>query len=106
MGLARFHASSTAGHAQQPWGGNECYATSQSVSDVAKNVAHALPGGNTYTLDGTDNGLNMWVVWRKLFRDPGPNTTQSNDYDETSTTSITPYEKLKDGDSINYMILQ
>lgn len=72
---------------------------------VAKNTAHTLPGANSYTLDGTDNGANMFVVWRKLWRDPGPNTVQSNDYDETSTTSITPYEQIKAGDSINYMIL-
>jgi hypothetical protein len=46
----------------------------------------------------------MWVFWRKLLRDPGPNTTLSNDYTETSTTQITPYELIKAGDSINYMI--
>jgi hypothetical protein len=76
------------------------------TADVAKNTAHTLPGGNTYTLDGTDNGANMFVVWRKQWRDPGPNTVTSNDYEETSTTQITPYEKIADGDSINYLILQ
>jgi hypothetical protein len=76
------------------------------TADVAKNTAHTLPGGNSYTLDGTDNGANMFVVWRKLWRDPGPNTVTSNDYEETSTTQITPYEKVADGDSINYLILQ
>jgi hypothetical protein len=76
------------------------------TSTVPKNTAHTLPGANSYTLDATDNGLNMWVYWRKQLRDPGPNTIQSNDYEETSTTSITPYEQIKSGDSINYFILQ
>ena len=73
---------------------------------IAKNTAHTLPGSNTYTLDGTNNGANMFVIWRKLWRDPGPNTVESNDYQETSTTQITPYEQIKVGDSINYLILQ
>ena len=71
---------------------------------VPKNTAHSLPGGNTYTLDPTDNGLCMDVFWRKQLRDPGSNTVASNDYAETSTTQITPYEQIKSGDSINYMI--
>lgn len=73
-------------------------------SNINAGTAHTLPGGNSYTVDGTNNGLNMWVFWRKLLRDPGPSSTSSNDYQETSTTSITPYEKIKSGDSINYMI--
>ncbi|MBT8428380.1 MAG: hypothetical protein KJN79_00565 [Gammaproteobacteria bacterium] len=72
---------------------------------VPKNTAHTLPGAKTYTLDGTDNGLYMWVSWRKQLRDPGPNTVQSNDYEETSTTQITPYERIKAGDAINYFII-
>jgi len=73
---------------------------------VPKNTAHTLPGANTYTVDGTYNGLNMDVFWRKQLRDPGPNTVESNDYAETSTTQITPYELIKAGDSINFMIRQ
>ena len=73
---------------------------------IPKNSAHTLPGSNTYTLDATNNGLNMFVFWRKQLRDPGPNTVESNDYAETSTTQITPYEQIKEGDSINYLILQ
>lgn len=73
---------------------------------VNAGTAHTLPGGNTYTLDGTDNGVNMWVFWRKLLRDPGPATAGSNDYAETSVTQITPYTRIKAGDSVNYMILQ
>lgn len=72
-------------------------------ADVAKNTAHTLPGGNTYTLDGTDNGQNMWVFWRKQLQDPGP-VSGFNDYEETSTTQITPYVKLKEDDHVNYMI--
>jgi hypothetical protein len=80
---------------------------------VTKNTAHSLPGTNAYTVDGTYNGANMFVTWRKQWRDPGPNTVQSNDYEETSggtpgvtAGQITPYETIKAGDSINYMILQ
>jgi hypothetical protein len=80
---------------------------------VPKNTAHSLPSLNAYTVDATDNGANMMVTWRKQWRDPGPNTTASNDYEETSggtqgvtAGTITPYEKIDAGDSINYMILQ
>ena len=72
---------------------------------VPKQTAHTLPGGASYTLDGTDNGLNMWVFWRKQLRDPGT-VANGDDYDETSTTSITPYELIRQGDHINYFILQ
>jgi hypothetical protein len=80
---------------------------------IAKNAVHDMPAGASYTVDATNHGRNMWVFWRKLLRDPGPNTTQSNDYDETSGAGggggvgqITPYESIKAGDSINYLILQ
>jgi hypothetical protein len=76
------------------------------TADVLAGTAHTLPGAQTYTLDGGDNGQNMDVHWRKQLRDPGPSTTASNDYEETSTTSITPYIKIKSGDSINYHIRQ
>jgi hypothetical protein len=74
-------------------------------ADIDANTAHTLPGGNTYTLDGTDNGLNMYVFWRGLLRDPGA-VVDGDDYDETSTTQITPYTKIKSGDHISYLILQ
>jgi hypothetical protein len=76
------------------------------TADILAGTAHTLPGAQTYTLDGTDNGQNMDVHWRKQLRDPGPATTASNDYEETSTTQITPYTKIKSGDSINYHIRQ
>lgn len=73
--------------------------------DANKNVSHLLPGGNTYTLDGTDNGLNLWVYWRGVLRDPGT-VANGDDYEETDTTHITPYSRIKAGDHINYFILQ
>jgi len=83
------------------------------TADVPKNTTHDMPAGASYTVDGTFNGANMFVHWRKQLRDPGPNTITSNDYEETSGAGgaggvgqITPYEKILDGDSINYMILQ
>jgi hypothetical protein len=74
-------------------------------SAVPKQTAHTLPGGLTYTLDGTDNGLNLWVFWRKQLRDPG-SVANDDDYDETSTTQITPFEKVEADDHINYFKLQ
>lgn len=71
---------------------------------IPKNTAHTLPGANTYTVDGTFNGQNMDVHVRKLLLDPGPRDTDSNDYEETSTTQVTFYERVKAGDSINYHI--
>lgn len=74
-------------------------------ADIPKKTAHTLPGGITYTLDDTDNGGNMWVFWRKQLRDPGE-VANGDDYEETSTTQITPYSKVLNGDHINYFILQ
>ncbi len=72
--------------------------------DADANVSHLLPGSIAYTLDGTDNGLNLYVIWRKQWRDPGP-VGDDNDYEETDTTHITPYTKVKAGDHFNYLIL-
>jgi len=71
---------------------------------VAKNTPHTLPGGLTYTLDATDNGQYMWVFWRGVLRNPGP-VVDDNDYEETSTTQITPYTRIRKRDHINYFIL-
>ena len=83
------------------------------TSAIIKNTVHDMPAGNSYTVDGANNGAYMWVTWRKQWRDPGPNTVASNDYEETSGAGggggvgqITPYELIKAGDSVNYMILQ
>lgn len=75
-------------------------------SAIDANTAHTLPGGISYTVDGTNNGINMYVYWRKQLRDPGPAATASNDYEETSTTQITPYTRINANDSVNYFILQ
>lgn len=74
-------------------------------ADINPGAAHTLPGGISYTQDGTDNGLNMWVFWRGLLRDPGP-VAGGNDYLETSTTQITPHTKIKNKDHISYFILK
>jgi hypothetical protein len=73
------------------------------TSDNSANVARTIPGAQTYTLDGSNNGQNMTLFWTKLLRDPGP-VVDNNDYAETSTTSFTPYTKIKNGDHINYYI--
>lgn len=74
-------------------------------ADINAGTAHTIPGAQTYTVDGTFNGQNMWVYTRGVLRDPGP-VVNGNDYAETSTTSITFYTKQKAGDHINYMIYQ
>jgi hypothetical protein len=72
-------------------------------SDINAGTEHTLPGSLSYTIDATNNGRNLWVFWRGLLRDPGP-VTGGNDYDETSTTSITPYTKIRAGDHISYFV--
>ena len=77
------------------------------TSEIAANTAHTLPGGASYTPDGTGNGKNMWVFVRGLLQDPGTLTESvQNTYVETSGTSITFYQKVKVGDHINYIIYQ
>lgn len=70
-------------------------------ADVLAGSPHTLPGGLSYAEDGTNNGQNMWVFWRKQLRDPGT-ISNGNDYEETSSTTITPYMKINSGDHINY----
>jgi hypothetical protein len=68
------------------------------------NTAITLPGGASYTIDGTNNGKYLWVFWRGILRDPGT-VANGDDYAETSTTSITPYSKLNAGDHISFFVL-
>lgn len=75
------------------------------TADVNAGTAHTLPGGKSYTLDGTGNGVNMWVFWRGIMRSPGA-VSGGNDYAETSTTQITPHKKIRSGDHIHYLIIQ
>ena len=64
----------------------------------------ALPGGLTYTIDATDNGSGLMVYWRGLLRDPGT-VADGDDYEETSTTTITNYRRIRNNDHINWVVL-
>jgi len=72
-------------------------------ADIPAGTTHTLPGAISYLVDVTDNGNGLWVYWRGVLRDPGP-ISAGNDYEETATTSITVYSKIKSGDHINYFI--
>jgi len=63
-----------------------------------------IPGGLTYAVDGTDNGAGMMVYWRGVLRDPGE-VANGDDYEETSTTQITNYRRIRANDHINWVIL-
>ena len=69
-----------------------------------------LPAGavvNTpgaYILDGTNNGKSLMIFTRGLLRDPGP-VVNNNDYAETTTGSVTFYQKMSLGDHINWLFL-
>lgn len=71
---------------------------------VPRNVAHTLPAGLSYDIDATNNGRNLYVYWRGILRDPGP-VIDNNDYEETSSTSITPYTNIRNQDHINYFVV-
>jgi hypothetical protein len=79
---------------------------------VPRNVVHNMPAGTFYTVDGTNNGRNMFVFWRGVLRDPGT-VANGDDYAETSGAGgpggvgqITPYTNILANDHINYLILQ
>lgn len=74
-------------------------------SAAAANTSHLLPGGATYTPDGSFNGGNLWVFWSGLLRDPGA-VVNGDDYSETDSTHITPYYQVGAGQHINYFVLQ
>ena len=63
-----------------------------------------IPGGLSYTLDGTDNGAGLMVFWRGLLRDPGT-IANGDDYSETSTTQITTLRRIRAQDHINWVVL-
>lgn len=70
-------------------------------------VSHLLPGGISYTLDGTDNGKNLWVYWRGVLRHPGTLASfAGNEYAETDTTHITPYSEVKNKEIFDFFALQ
>jgi hypothetical protein len=68
------------------------------------NTPLTLPGGQTYVIDGTFNGKGMLVFWRGVLRDPG-SVANGDEYGETSTTSITPYQLINKNDHINFLVL-
>lgn len=70
-------------------------------SQVSAGTEHTLPGGLSYSIDGTNNGRYLWLYMRGLLQDPG-SIVSGNDYEETSTTSVTTYVTWKAGDHINY----
>jgi hypothetical protein len=72
------------------------------AADIPANSAHTLPGAMTYAADNTNNGSNLWVFTRGVLRDPG-SVANGDDYQETSTTSITFFTRMRAGDHINYI---
>lgn len=71
------------------------------AASVPANTSHLLPGGLTYTLDGTFNGNFLFLYWRGILRDPG-SVANGDDYQETNTSHFTPYSKINANDHINY----
>lgn len=81
------------------------------AAGIAKFAVHNMPAGVSYTVDGTNNGLHLWVFWRGLLRDPGT-VANGDDYAETSGAGgpggvgqIQPYHALNAQDHINYIIV-
>lgn len=72
-------------------------------SNLNANTAHTLPGGISYTVDGTFNGKNLFVFTRGVLRTPG-NSIATDEYSELSSTQVTFYYNQKAGDVINYFI--
>lgn len=73
------------------------------AADVNANTSHLLPGGATYVLDGTNNGMGLTVYTRGLLRDPGT-VVNGDDYAETDTTHVTFYAKQKAKDHLNFYV--
>jgi len=73
-------------------------------ADLSPGTPHTLPGGLTYVLDGTNNGRGLYLYTRGVLRHPGL-ITQSADYTETSTTSVTFFATQRSGDIIDYFIV-
>jgi hypothetical protein len=71
--------------------------------DADAGVAHTLPGSRTYT-PGLMSGSGLMVLyWRGTLRDPGSVGT-FDDYSESSTTTFTPFSRIKTDDHINYFL--
>lgn len=68
------------------------------------NTPLTLPGGQTYLLDGTNNGKGLMVFWRGVLRDPGT-VANGDEYAETSTTQVTPYANINKNDHVNFIVV-
>lgn len=58
------------------------------TSTITKETAHTLPGSKTYVQDGSGNGQHMDIILNQGFL-TADKTSQTADYDETSTTAVT-----------------
>jgi hypothetical protein len=74
-------------------------------SEISAGTPVTIPGGQTYTLDLTNNGKNLYVYTRGVLRDPGTVIT-GDDYQEVDPTTIKFFYKIAKNDHINYFILQ
>jgi hypothetical protein len=63
-----------------------------------------LPGGLSYTTDSSDQGTGLMVWWRGVLRDPGT-IANGDDYEETSSTSITNLRLIRANDHINWLVI-
>ena len=83
-------------------------ATTRTIERISVQIpaltSHTLPGGLTYTQDGTNNGRHLWVYVRKQLQDPG-SIAAGDDYEESSSSTITFFYKINAGDHINYFKL-
>lgn len=80
-------------------------------STIAKNTPHTLPGGLTYTPDGTVNyeGKNMdiFVNGQLLAADTGVlGANADRDYGEVSTTEVEFRFNVREGSNITYIVRQ
>jgi hypothetical protein len=69
---------------------------------VAVGAVLTIPSG-TYTPD-SNSGQNLILFWRKELRTPGDGTEGGHDYDETSSTTVTVYNKVKVGDIAEWLV--
>jgi hypothetical protein len=73
------------------------------VASIAAESAHTLPHGKIYTLDLTEQGLNLDVLvnGQALAVDSG---SVQRDYDETSTSQVTFHFTVEENSNIVYVI--
>ena len=64
-------------------------------------LPHAVPPGFTFVSGALSGSGRLVLYWRGTLRDPGF-AASNDDYEETSATEFTPYNKIKVDDHINY----